>query len=144
MIMHSDSHTSRCEFNTYIYHFFINSTTPWTLGNKYTNSQSTIQRRMHNNILQLQNQQGERMEEHDDIERELITHFKYVHQEPQVNRQSAINKILQHVPKIITEEHNQLLLRLVTLLEVESTLDQMKDGKAPGPDGFTSNFFHHF
>ena len=23
-------------------------------------------------------------------------------------------------------------------------MTQMKEGKAPGPDGFTSNFFHHF
>lgn len=46
------------------------------------------------------------MEEHADIERELLTHFKFVHQDPQVNRQSTINKILQHVPNIIIEEHN--------------------------------------
>ena len=28
--------------------------------------------------------------------------------------------------------------------EVEETIDQMALGKAPGPDGFTSNFFHLF
>lgn len=41
---------------------------------------------MHNNITQIQSQQGERLEEHDDIERELLQHFKNVHQEPQINR----------------------------------------------------------
>lgn len=99
---------------------------------------------MNNAIAHLQNKQGERLEKHEDIERELINHFKTVHQEPPIDRQPAINKILQHIPKIITEEHNQLLLRPVTMLEVESTSDQLKDGKALGPDGFTSNFFHHF
>lgn len=29
------------------------------------------------------------------------------------------------------------------MLEVELASAQLKDGKAPGPDGFTSNFFHH-
>lgn len=84
------------------------------------------------------------MEQHEDIERKILQHFKSVHQEPQINRQPTIEKILQHIPKIITEEHNQLLLRLVTLLEVETAMNQLKEGKAPGPNGFTSNFFHKF
>ena len=84
------------------------------------------------------------MEKHEDIERELLNHFKTTHQELPIDRQPAIDKILQHIPKIITEEHNQLLLRPDTMLEVESALAQLKDGKAPRPDGFTSNFFHHF
>lgn len=28
--------------------------------------------------------------------------------------------------------------------EVETVMAQLKDGKAPGPDGFTTNFFHEF
>jgi len=28
--------------------------------------------------------------------------------------------------------------------EVEDAMAQLKDGKAPGPDGFTANFFHAF
>ena len=28
--------------------------------------------------------------------------------------------------------------------ELEEALNQMALGKAPGPDGFTSNFFHYF
>lgn len=28
--------------------------------------------------------------------------------------------------------------------EVEEAMAQLKDGKAPGPDSFTSNFFHKF
>lgn len=84
------------------------------------------------------------MEKHEDIERELTNHFKTAHQAPPTGRQPAINEILQHIPRIITEEPNQLLLRLVTMLEVESASAQLKDGKGPGLDGFTSNFYHHF
>lgn len=105
---------------------------------------TTIQRRMNNNIVHLQNPQGEEMEKHEDIEREITNHFKTVHQEPPKGRQPTINEILQHIPRIITEEHNQCLLRLVTMMEVELALTQLKDDKGSGPDGLTSNFYHHF
>lgn len=50
----------------------------------------------------------------------------------------------QNFPKLITEEHNQLLLRPVMPQEVDLAMTQLKEGKAPGPDGFTMNFFHAF
>lgn len=84
------------------------------------------------------------MDKQEDIEKELTNHFKIVHQEPATDRQSAINEILQHIPRLITEEHNQLLLRLVTLTEVEEASNQLKAGKASGPNGFTSNIYYHF
>lgn len=83
------------------------------------------------------------MEKQEDIEKELTNHFKTIHQEPPTNRQPAINEIFQHIPRIITEEHNQLLLRPVTLTEVEEASNHLKVGKAPRPDGFTSKFYHH-
>lgn len=74
------------------------------------------------------------MEDHGDIEKELIKHFKSIHQEP--------NKIVSHIPNVIAEEHNQLLLHSVTFQEVQSAMKQLQEGKAPGLDGFTSTFFH--
>ncbi len=57
---------------------------------------------------------------------------------------SDINKITQNIPKIITEEHNSLLIKPISMQEVEEAVQNMKEGKAPGPDGFTANFFHKF
>eukprot|EP00253_Pinus_taeda_P004577 PITA_04577 len=56
----------------------------------------------------------------------------------------AIEKIIKIIPKIITEEHNQILLRPISLQEVEIAMRQLKVGKEPGLDGFTSDFFHNF
>ena len=99
---------------------------------------------MHNNITNIQNPQGNELEKHEDIEQEFITHFKKVHQGPQIDRLQAIEKIPKNIPKIITEEHNQLLIRPISLQEVESSMRHLKEGKAPGLDGFTSTFFHRF
>jgi len=105
---------------------------------------STVHRRMINSITHITNEQGERIESHAGIEEEFINHFKKVHQEPNFNRMLAINKLTKNIPKIITEEHNDLLIKPISLQEVEEVVQQLKDGKAPGPDGFTTNFFHKF
>ena len=55
---------------------------------------TTIQRIMNNTIAHLQNPQGEQMEKHEDIERELTNHFKTVHQDSPTDRQPAITEIL--------------------------------------------------
>eukprot|EP00253_Pinus_taeda_P012427 PITA_12427 len=61
--------------------------------------------------------QGERVENHEDIKQELLTYFKQVHHEPQTDRMEAIGKITKNIPKLITEEHNQLLLKPISLQE---------------------------
>ena len=99
---------------------------------------------MQNRISHITNQQGERMERHEDMEKELVDYFKDLQKEQQDNRQPAIDQITQLIPNLITDEHNQMLLRPITPQEVDTAMAQLKDGKAPGPDGFTANFFHHF
>eukprot|EP00253_Pinus_taeda_P023412 PITA_23412 len=67
-----------------------------------------------------------------------------MHREPNGDRTRAIEEITRNIPKLISEEHNQMLLKLVDIQEVEHAVRQLKAGKPPGPDGFTSNFFHSF
>jgi len=101
---------------------------------------STIQCRMNNNITHIQNEQGVKVEKHEEIELELLNYFKQAHQEPQVDRMQAIGKIIENITKLIIEEHNQLLLKPVDLQEVENAVHQLKEGKMSGPDRFTSNW----
>eukprot|EP00253_Pinus_taeda_P016387 PITA_16387 len=91
-----------------------------------------------------QNNQGGNVEDHATIKQELLAYFKQVHQETKMDRTVAIDKIIQSIRKIITEAHNQLLLKPISLQEVEKVVRQLKEGKAPGPDGFTSIVFHNF
>eukprot|EP00253_Pinus_taeda_P005215 PITA_05215 len=105
---------------------------------------STIQRRMHNNIAFINNNQGDRIEKHEDIEKAFRDHFQEALKEQPGSCEAAIKAFTKHVPKIITEDQNQNLLKQVTMQEVDEAMAQLKDGKAPGPDGFTGNFFHEF
>ena len=99
---------------------------------------------MHNNIAFLNNSQGDHLKIHEDIENELREYFQNILPEPEGNRHQAIQAIMQHIPKIINDDHNTMLLNLVTLHEVEQAIAKLKDGKASGPDGFISSFFHSF
>ena len=49
---------------------------------------------------------------------------------------------MQHVPALITREKNSALLP-ITIEEVDQALQDTPRCKAPDPDGFTSDFFHH-
>lgn len=80
---------------------------------------------------------------HDEIVSEFLNYFKQAHQEPNIDRSLTIEKLTRNIPKLISEEHNQLLLIPVDLQEVEEVVRQLKAGKAPGLDGFTSNLFHN-
>eukprot|EP00253_Pinus_taeda_P036000 PITA_36000 len=90
------------------------------------------------------NQQGAKVEEHKEIEQTLLNHFQQVHRETEGDRQREIRKITSNIPKLVTDDHNELLMRPIEPQEVDEAMAQMKDGKAPGPDGFTTTFFHTF
>eukprot|EP00253_Pinus_taeda_P015416 PITA_15416 len=88
---------------------------------------STIQRRMHNNIAFIKNSQGEKLEKHEDMEKELRDHFQEALKEQTRSRIAAIREVTRHIPKLITEEHNQNLLQPVSKQEVEEAMAQLKD-----------------
>eukprot|EP00253_Pinus_taeda_P017696 PITA_17696 len=88
-------------------------------------------------------QQVNRIETHEGIETEFFNYFKKMNREPNINRKEAIDKITRHIPRLINEDHNTLLLKPISLQEVESAVNLLKAGKAPGPDGFTTIFFQH-
>jgi len=61
---------------------------------------SSIQRRMLNNIAFINNNQGERIEAHEDMEKEFKNHFQDILREPPGSRDQVIRTITQHIPKL--------------------------------------------
>eukprot|EP00253_Pinus_taeda_P020055 PITA_20055 len=84
---------------------------------------------------------GETLQNHKDISSLLTRHFKHIAQETQDERTEAIASLPQAIPSIITNEQNLALLREVSMEEVEEAVKSMPNDKAPGPDGFTINFY---
>jgi ATP phosphoribosyltransferase len=80
-------------------------------------------------------------ESHKDIETTLVNHFHGIAQEPNQDRMKAIQRIIQHIPLLVTEEQNNNLNRPIKEEEIDQVLQEMPNGKAPGLDSFTVDFF---
>jgi hypothetical protein len=102
---------------------------------------TTIARRSHNKILKIRDQDRIERESHQDIENTLVNHFQGIAKEPNRDRSAAIQRITQHIPKLVTEDQNVILCKPIAEKEINQVVREMPNGKAPGPDGFTVEFF---
>ena len=90
----------------------------------------------------LKKEDGSITESQEDLENTLNSYFAKLLQEPEKDREEAQREVLSHIPKLITEDHNQILGKSIKMVEVKNVVNQMAKDKAPGLDGFTTNFFH--
>eukprot|EP00253_Pinus_taeda_P027885 PITA_27885 len=103
--------------------------------------QAMVKNRQRNMILSIKDKNGNRVVEQAEIEQVLMDHHKEILSEPQDDRMHAIQEICAAIPRLVTEDQNKALMRAATLEEIEETVKAMKKGTAPGPDGFTVDFF---
>ena len=73
----------------------------------------------------------------------MVTFFSDLLSEMDEERGQAMATVTSHIPKLVTQEHNALLMRMIEPVKVEEVVFQMEKGKVPGPDGFTVDFFQH-
>ena len=59
----------------------------------------------------------------------------------EVDRAKYITTITQHIPKLVTPEHNIMIMRCIEQIEIEEVVFQMEKGKALGLDNFTIDLF---
>ena len=102
---------------------------------------STLDYRSANKILNLKNEAGDTLHNQKEISSLLTEHFKHIAQETQADRIEAIDTLTQAIPKVVTNEQNLTLLKEISMEEVEEVVKSMPNDKAPGPDGFTINFY---
>eukprot|EP00253_Pinus_taeda_P035653 PITA_35653 len=93
------------------------------------------------NKLEQIHREGEILKSHNDISALLSDHFKSIAEEPHINREEAIKELTAAIPKTITADQNWALCREISLEETEEAIRSMPNDKAPGPDGFTINFY---
>eukprot|EP00253_Pinus_taeda_P012046 PITA_12046 len=102
---------------------------------------SALDHRSANRILELKNNAVEILKNHNDISALLSDHFNSITQEPPINREEAIKELTTAIPKSITSDQNWALCREISMEEVEEAVRSVPNDKAPGPDGFTINFY---
>jgi hypothetical protein len=102
-----------------------------------------IHRRHINRITHLENDRGQLIREHTHIEEELNHYYQTLLTESKVDISEAIARVTSHIPKLITPEQNTALTRPISKEEADQAIKDMPPGKSQGPDGFTTNFFHH-
>jgi ATP phosphoribosyltransferase len=91
--------------------------------------------------LKIKDHDGIERESHKEIENTLVNHFEEIAQEPNQDKMEAIQRITRHIPRLVTEEQNINLNKPITKEEIDQVVQEMPNGKAPSPDGFTMEFF---
>jgi len=104
---------------------------------------TVIHRRHTKKITSLISAIGETLHSHEDMEAALIGYYQNLLTKPILDRHEAIAKVTWHVSSLVTWEKNLALLRPISIEEVDQALQDTPKCKAPGPDGFTNDFFHH-
>jgi hypothetical protein len=83
---------------------------------------TTIARRNQNKILKIRDRDGIERESHKEIKNKLVNHFQGIAQEPNQDRTEAIQRITQHIPKLVTEEQNINLNKSITKEEIDQVV----------------------
>ena len=76
---------------------------------------SAIDHRGANKILRIKDDQGTSVQTHNEISSLLINHFSQIALEPDIDKEEAIRYLLTSIPKLISEDQNKALNRVITL-----------------------------
>ena len=86
---------------------------------------ATIQHRQGNRMDRLKKEDGSIAESQEDLENTLNSYFSNLLQEPDRDREEAQREVFSHIPKLIMEDHNQILGKAIEMVELETVVNQM-------------------
>jgi hypothetical protein len=88
-------------------------------------------------------QEGKMIKGQENLKVFITKYYKDLFGSSQRNNFSLDESQINDIPQI-TEEENNLLTEMFTEKEVRDAIFQMKHNKAPGPDGFPTEFYQVF
>ena len=97
-------------------------------------------RKIYNSINEIQ-LQDQIIKDSNGIKEAAHSFFKKLYSAPDLDPVDPNSYPLTEIPKLISEEDNQLLNNPVSIREIKKALFNMDPDKAPGPDGFTARFY---
>lgn len=103
-----------------------------------------MQNRQRNRIFSIQNAEGERVIQQEEIEKTLVDYYKGILTENQRDRGEAINNICKDIPRLIIDEQKKALMRAVSMEDLKEVVMNMSRNKAPGELGKGTQFLHSY
>jgi hypothetical protein len=106
-------------------------------NSKFFHQRASMRKRK-NLIKSLTRSDGQVIEDKEEMMAMTLEFYKNLYTSEGVH---DMHKVLDHVPRKVTTEMNDLLKAPYAQEEVKKALFQMFPTKAPGPDGFPTHFF---
>ncbi|XP_057837282.2 uncharacterized protein LOC131047412 [Cryptomeria japonica] len=95
-------------------------------------------RRAQNIINEISSEDGICRKDRDSISQASVAHFKEILNSNERREELCSTKLLEAIPKMVTDRDNQMLLEPFTEDEVRKAVFGLHPDKAPGPDGMTA------
>jgi hypothetical protein len=99
------------------------------------------QRRRRNKIVGLRDNSRVWKEDKDEVVRIVIRYYETIFRSSQPIQ---IDEVVAHVPQVVSQSMNDILIREFTGVEVEEALKKMASLKALGPDGLPPLFYQRY
>ncbi|KAL3530136.1 hypothetical protein ACH5RR_009458 [Cinchona calisaya] len=109
-------------------------------NNKFFHA-SVVERRRMNQISQLRRCEGEWCKTEQEIQEEIIQCFNKIFNSSQPE---DFGEILHGIPKTISEQMNEKLVKPVTEIDIKDAVFSMHSHNSLGPDGISPLFFQKF
>ena len=103
----------------------------------------TKRRKVKNTINSIQDEQGVIYRGHSEISQVAVNYFKNLYASEGTDPHQYV-RVFQNLQQRVTTKMNQDLTRMVTEEEVFTAVMDIGAQRTPGPDGFSTVFYHHY
>ena len=112
-----------------------------SLGDKNTGFFHAIakNRKRANAFSVIEDEEGAMVYQEDQIGKVIVTYFQKLFEAIEGNSEETVMLALS--PMVTDEQNNELVL-VPTAAEIKEAVFSIHADKAPGPDGFSANFYH--
>jgi hypothetical protein len=94
-----------------------------------------------NKVHEIKNINGEQISGYEQIKKAANQHYAKLCQEESKMDLNAIERMLENIPKLLSQEDNGNLNKEVTEEEIWEVIKSMNPDKAPRPNGFSTHFY---
>lgn len=95
----------------------------------------------HNRVIDIQDENGKICSLGEEIEKEAVDYFSIILGSWEPNKKESVPLVDRTIERMVSHEDNERLMAPYSFEEVKKAAFSLQPHKAPGPDGFTTEFF---